>query len=58
MHFATDVKLIPTGKKYQFATTQDHHAIDTVGLEETGRRVGELVREGTVSRYEEHPDFA
>ena len=57
-HFTTDVKIIATGKQYEFATTQDHHAIDTVGLEETGRRVGELVREGTVAEYQEHPDFA
>ena len=57
-HFLTGVKVSATGTVYQFATTQDHHAIDTVGLEETGRRVGQLVREGTVDEYEEHPDFA
>ena len=58
MHFTSDVEVVPTNKTYQFATTQDHHAIDTVGLEETNRRVGELVREGTIAEYEEHPDFA
>lgn len=55
---ASDIELIPTGKKFKFATTQDHHAIDKVGLEETGRRVGELVREATHTEYQEHPDFA
>ena len=58
MHFTTEVKINPTDKQHAFATTQDHHAIDTVGLEESGRRVGELVREGTVTDFQEHPDFA
>lgn len=58
MNFTSDVTIIPTKVRYEFATTQDHHAIDTVGIEETSRRVGELVREGTVTDYQEHPDFA
>ena len=41
LHFTSDFEITTTGKTYEFATTQDHHAIDTVGLEETGRRVGE-----------------
>lgn len=40
------------------ATTQDHQAIDTVGLEAIGHRIGALVREGTFDDYrkflEEH----
>ncbi len=56
--FTTELRVTPLGGRYEFATTQDHHAIDTVGLAETGRRVGELVREGTRQEYEEHPDFA
>ncbi|MBC8871073.1 MAG: TAT-variant-translocated molybdopterin oxidoreductase [Planctomycetes bacterium] len=51
MHYATGVTVTPTGKKYTLATTQDHHAIDKVGMEETGRRVGELVRERTLEEY-------
>ena len=47
-----------TSRKYPFATTQDHHAIDTAGLAETQRRVGELVRSANLSEYEQHPDFA
>ncbi len=58
LDFVDDIEVIPTGEKYGFATTQDHHAIDTVGLEETGRRVGQLVREGTWEEYQQHPDFA
>ncbi len=55
---ATGVTLQGTGGTYPLATTQDHHAIDKVGLEEIAGRIGELVREGTVSEYEHHPDFA
>lgn len=54
----TNVKVTPTGKMYPLATTQDHHAIDTVGLQEISGRIGELVREGTLTEYEAHPDFA
>ena len=57
-HFTSDFELTPTSKTYEFATTQDHHAIDTVGLEETGQRVGELVRETTLEEFQQHPDFA
>ncbi|MEX0793543.1 MAG: 4Fe-4S dicluster domain-containing protein, partial [Pirellulaceae bacterium] len=58
LDYATGVTVEPTGTKYELSTTQDHHAIDTLGLEEMGRRVGALVREGTVSEFEAHPDFA
>ncbi len=58
MAFTNDVRLIPTATRYQFATTQEHHAIDTVGLEETGRRVGELVREATLEEFQQQPDVA
>ena len=56
MHFPTGVTVTPTGKKYSLATTQNHHAIDKVGLEETARRVrrlGELVRERTLEEHKE-----
>lgn len=51
-------KAKPTGKTYELATTQDHFAIDTVGLELTAGRIGDLVRETSVKGYEEMPDFA
>ncbi len=47
-----------TGRNYPLATTQDHHAIDTVGMTEIAGRIGELVREGSISEFEQHPDFA
>ena len=52
------VKIESTGKRVTLATTQDHHAIDKVGLAELAGRIGELVREGTQQQYREHPDFA
>ncbi|RLS77294.1 MAG: 4Fe-4S dicluster domain-containing protein [Planctomycetota bacterium] len=55
---ATEVKLETTGQRVTLATTQDHHAIDKVGLEELAGRIGELVREGTEQQFREHPDFA
>jgi MoCo/4Fe-4S cofactor protein with predicted Tat translocation signal len=56
--FSVGARVEPTGKTYPLATTQDHHAIDTLGLAEIGQRVGDLVREGPLGLYLEHPDFA
>ncbi|MBA2115527.1 hypothetical protein HOV93_27090 [Planctomycetes bacterium FF15] len=58
MNLATGVTVNGTGETFKLATTQDHFAIDLLGMREIGRRVGELVREGTVEEYEHHPDFA
>lgn len=58
MQIATQVTATPTGKKYPLATTQDHFSIDTLGMEEIGKRVGALVREGTLDEFKAHPDFA
>ncbi len=43
---------------HRFATTQDHHAIDIVGLREREERIGMLVREGTLPEYAANPEFA
>jgi molybdopterin-containing oxidoreductase family iron-sulfur binding subunit len=56
MHFASDVQVTPTGRAYPLATTQDHHAIDKVGLEAIGHRVGEFIREATFTEFQEHRD--
>jgi molybdopterin-containing oxidoreductase family iron-sulfur binding subunit len=58
MYIATGLKVTPTGRKWTLATTQEHHAIDKVGLEAVGHRVGEIVREATYQHYKAHPDFA
>lgn len=58
MWFDRGLSIEPTGKKYSLATTQDHHAIDLVGLKARNDRLGDLVREATLSEYKEHPEFA
>lgn len=55
---AEGVEVAGTSEDYLLATTQDHHAIDQLGLEAIGRRTGELVRTGSLERYEEDPEFA
>jgi len=52
------VSITSSGEGHQLATTQDHFAIDAVGFEAIGQRLGELIRTGTLERYAEHPDFA
>ncbi|HBL47508.1 MAG TPA: hypothetical protein DDZ90_29400, partial [Planctomycetaceae bacterium] len=56
--FKSGLKVEKTGKTYELAVTQDHHAIDTVGQDEIQGRVGQLVREGDLSEYESDPGFA
>ena len=46
----------PLGGVSRLATTQDHHAIDTIALEGKARRLGQLVREATRGAYLEHPE--
>lgn len=41
-----------TDVSYPLSVTQDHHAIDKVGLEAIHNRVGDLVREGEWTDYE------
>jgi len=47
--WTTSVRLEPTGKRGDLASTQDQQAIDRIGLEALGHRVGELVREVSAS---------
>ncbi len=53
MHIMTGVEARPRFIPYKLVTTQDHFAIDTLGLEETKDRAGILVREGTVEQIDE-----
>ncbi len=57
LDMAEGLKIIPTGKTYKLATTQDHHAIDAAGADEIQKRVPSLVRQGTLEDYENHPEF-
>ncbi|HBE67698.1 MAG TPA: molybdopterin oxidoreductase, partial [Planctomycetaceae bacterium] len=54
MFIQTGVEARPTGKMYKLATTQDHFAIDELGLSEVEKRAPRLVREGTLEKIEEH----
>ncbi len=47
-----------TGREHKLATTQDHHAIDVRKFDEANKRVGQLIREGTLEAYRHHPNFA
>ncbi len=55
---AKGVEVEKTSKKVKLATTQDHHAIDRIGLEGLGKRLGQLIRETNLEDFKKHPDFA
>ncbi|MDP8246012.1 MAG: TAT-variant-translocated molybdopterin oxidoreductase [Candidatus Hinthialibacter antarcticus] len=52
------VTLKKTGKKYALAATQDHHAIDDIGMKERNYRAGKLIQEGDLPEYKDNPEFA
>lgn len=52
------VEIKGLGRDYTLATTQDHHAIDELGLKEISQRSELLIREASLETYEEHSDFA
>lgn len=55
---ALGLRLTRTGRTYALATTQDHHAIDEVGMKEREKRSHALVIEGDLAEYAHNPDFA
>jgi len=56
--FARGAKVEPSSDRYRVASTQDKHGIDKIGKYGTAERLPMLVREATLTEYEEHPDFA
>ncbi len=58
LEWAAGAAVERTGRRYALALTQDHHAIDEIGMQERGLRVASLVREGTLAEYLKHPEFA
>ncbi|MCP4898028.1 MAG: 4Fe-4S dicluster domain-containing protein, partial [bacterium] len=52
----TRASVTGTGRHFQLATTQSHHAIDTQGFEARRGRIANLVREATLDEYLAHPD--
>lgn len=57
-HILPSVRLEKTGKKYQLATTQDHHPINTLGGQEEQKRAAILIREADLAKYRSDPAFA
>jgi molybdopterin-containing oxidoreductase family iron-sulfur binding subunit len=53
LYILTGVEARPTSRPYKLATTQDHFAIDELGLEETAERSVRLIREGTVEQIQD-----
>jgi Fe-S-cluster-containing dehydrogenase component len=56
--FARGASVKPTSAKYKLATTQDKHTMDRIGKFGTDERMPMLVREATLKKYQEEPDFA
>ena len=54
----TNVTVEPLQEKVALANVQDHFLIDKTGYEARTGRVPELVRQATLEKYKEHPDFA
>lgn len=50
-HFDAGLEVEPTGIRSALTTTQDHFAVDTVGVKARQERVGDLVRQTTLARY-------
>jgi molybdopterin-containing oxidoreductase family iron-sulfur binding subunit len=50
MHLLTNVSITATSLPYKLVTTQDHFAIDKLGLDETANRSIRLIREGTLEQ--------
>jgi len=56
--FDDGARLEKTGETYRLTGTQDHWVVDELGIEERQRRVGSLVRSGTLEEYRADPEFA
>ncbi len=53
---ATGATFTPTGRSYTLGSTQDHHAIDTLGLKERAQRSVTLLREVDLQEFLENPE--
>ncbi|MEL6906761.1 MAG: 4Fe-4S dicluster domain-containing protein, partial [Planctomycetota bacterium] len=56
MAVATGVSAAKAGGRYSFATTQEHHLIDEIGMQGRRERLHKLVMETDAETYAEHPD--
>ncbi|MBN2328030.1 MAG: 4Fe-4S dicluster domain-containing protein, partial [Candidatus Omnitrophica bacterium] len=55
-YFGRGLTIERTGEKYELAITQDHFAIDAVGLKERSHRIHELIQEATLENYLADPE--
>jgi Fe-S-cluster-containing dehydrogenase component len=58
MYVVDAVDVERTTDRHPLAVTQDHHAIDTVGMQQRAKVVPQLIREASLAHYLSHPDFA
>ncbi|MEI8211492.1 MAG: TAT-variant-translocated molybdopterin oxidoreductase [Planctomycetota bacterium] len=47
----------PTSEPYRLATSQDHFAMDDLGMGETAKRAPQIIREGTLFEFKENNSF-
>lgn len=57
MGMATGVTVAKASGTYDFATTQEHHLIDEIGMQGRRERLHKLVMEGTEEEWKEDPNF-
>lgn len=53
----TGISANSTSEPYRLATSQDHFAMDDLGMGETAKRAPQLVREGTLFEYKDDEKF-
>ncbi len=58
LHIVGGLRATPTGQFYEVGTTQDVHAIGTIGQEGAAKRIPELVRQADYEEFKKEPDFA
>ena len=58
MGFVGGATITKSSGSYEFALTQHHHALDTIGGKGTQDRLPTIFREANLDEYNEHPDFA
>ncbi len=57
MGIATGASIAKTSGEYTFATTQEHHLIDAIGMQGRRERLYKLAMEGTEEQWKEDPNF-
>ena len=53
----TGIEALGTTEPYRLATTQDHFALDEMGMSEQAKRSPQIIREGTLDEYKTDASF-